>query len=53
MSMSDNFRRRYAIVGLGKTKTGYLPQYNGRMLEAEAARAAIEDAGLKPSDIDG
>lgn len=47
------FRDRFAIVGIGRTQVGHLPNYGGRLLQAEAARLAIEDAGLKPQDIDG
>lgn len=43
----------YAIVGLGLTKVGHVPGFSGRALAAEAARLAIEDAGLKNEDIDG
>lgn len=52
MALSD-FRRKFAIVGLGVTKVGHLPQYTGITLQTEAARLAIEDAGLKREDIDG
>lgn len=48
----NNFRDRFCIVGLGVTKVGHLPGCTPRMLEVEAARLAIEDAGLKPQDID-
>lgn len=47
------FRDRFAIAGLGVTKVGHVPGYTARALQAEAARLAIEDAGLKPQDIDG
>jgi len=52
MSKSD-FTRKYAIVGYGETKVGHLPEYSGRTLQTEAARLAIEDAGLRREDIDG
>ena len=41
-----------SIVGLGMV-TGPQPGKTTRLLETEAARLAIEDAGLKQSDIDG
>ncbi|MBI4331548.1 MAG: thiolase family protein [Chloroflexi bacterium] len=44
---------QYAIVGLGVTKVGHVPGFSGRALAAEAARMAIEDAGLRNEDIDG
>lgn len=53
MSSGNNFCDKFAIVGLGLTKQGRLPEYTARALEAEAARLAIEDAGLKREDIDG
>ncbi len=43
---------KYAIVGLGVI-AGPQPGRSERVLAAEAARLAIEDAGLKRSDIDG
>ncbi len=46
-------RDKFAIVGLGVTKVGHVPGFSGRALQAEAARLAIEDAGLKTQDIDG
>ena len=41
----------YAIVGLGVTEVGHLPGRSVLMLEAEAARLAMEDAGLEARDI--
>ncbi len=49
----SGFARKYAIVGVGATKVGRLPDYSARTLQTEAARLAIEDAGLKRTDIDG
>ena len=43
---------QYAIVGLGVV-AGQQPDRSERMLASEAARLAIEDAGLTPKDIDG
>ena len=50
--MAQDFRDSLAIVGLGML-TGPQPDRSRRALEAEAARLAIEDAGLRPQDIDG
>ncbi len=50
---ATEFSRKYAIVGIGATKVGRLPDYSARTMQAEAARLAIEDAGLKRQDIDG
>lgn len=49
------FRRRYAVVGLGVTNPIGRSEgrYSARAFQAEAARLAIEDAGLDPQDIDG
>ncbi|WP_052476121.1 beta-ketoacyl-[acyl-carrier-protein] synthase family protein [Cohnella kolymensis] len=44
--------KRCAIVGMGLI-TGLQEGKTSRLLEAEAARLAIEDAGLKRSDING
>ncbi|MEK7214864.1 MAG: thiolase family protein [Chloroflexota bacterium] len=49
-----DFFRKYAIVGVGTTKAiGSLPGYSSMSIWTEAAKAAIEDAGIKASDIDG
>lgn len=42
-----------AIVGVGATRMERRPQRSLAALAVDAALAAIEDAGLKPSDIDG
>ncbi len=42
---------KYSIVGLGVTPVGRVMGHSLLWNEAEAARLAIEDAGLKPSDI--
>ncbi len=44
-------RGGYAIVGLGVTEVGHLSGRSVLMLEAEAARLAMEDAGLAAKDI--
>ncbi len=46
-------RATSAIVGLGFSQTSRKPVGTPRSLAAEAVRAAITDAGLKPADIDG
>lgn len=48
-----SLRNRAVIVGVGESDIGRLPHMTGLGLNAQAARRAIADAGLKPSDIDG
>ncbi len=42
-----------AIAGVGTSKVGQVPDRSALQLQADAARAALEDAGLRMSDIDG
>ena len=51
--MSSNLRGKYAIVGVGQSPIGQVPNLSAIGLFAVAAKNAIEDAGLKKSDIDG
>lgn len=44
---------KYAIVGLGITKQGKLPDYTTRQVVAWAVKEALNDAGLERKDIDG
>lgn len=46
-------RNRAVIVGVGESDIGKLPHMTGLGLNAQAAKRAVEDAGLRPSDIDG
>ncbi len=46
-------KRRAVIVGVGHTDFGKLEGRTAWHLEAEAAAAAVADAGLGPSDVDG
>ena len=46
-------RNKAAIVGIGESELGKVPHLSGLGLNAQAAKRAIDDAGLKPSDIDG
>lgn len=50
--MASGFRDSLAIIGLGMV-TGPLPGRTIRAIQAEAARLAIADAGLKREEIDG
>jgi acetyl-CoA acetyltransferase len=45
---------RHAVIGgVGHTAFGRLPERTAFALEVEAARRAVEDAGLEPADVDG
>lgn len=50
--MEKFLKKKFAIVGLGLIP-GRFPEHTQRTLQAEAARLAIEDAGLKPSQVNG
>src|SRR5581483_10364379 len=43
---------RYAIVGIGETAVGKLPETTTFALTLQAVHRALADAGLKPSDVD-
>ncbi|MCW2636813.1 MAG: hypothetical protein JWQ99_3180 [Blastococcus sp.] len=47
------YQRSAAIVGAAHSELGEVPGSTGLGLMADAAVAAVADAGLKPSDIDG
>lgn len=49
MSLKD----KYAIVGIGQTRVGKIPEMSDYGLQVEAAKRAMDDAGLKKADIDG
>jgi acetyl-CoA acetyltransferase len=54
MSMgADVFEKRSIISGIGISRIGRRTGIPGLELTLEAARAALADAGLAPSDIDG
>lgn len=42
-----------AIVGVGETRVGVIPDRTSMQLHAEAAKRAIDDAGLSKGEIDG
>ncbi len=46
-------RNRAVIVGVGESDIGRLPNMTGLGLNAQAARRAIGDAGIRHTDIDG
>jgi acetyl-CoA acetyltransferase len=49
----DSIRNRVAIGGVGESATGQIPSMTGLGLVAQASLRALEDAGLKLTDIDG
>ena len=48
-----NLKDRYAIVGIGYTPQGRIPDRTALSFYLEACANAIMDAGLKKKDIDG
>jgi acetyl-CoA acetyltransferase len=46
-------RPQAAIVGIGQTRLGAIPDRSALQLQAEAAAAALADAGLTLADVDG
>ena len=42
-----------AIVGIGESRIGKVPDRSALQLQADASRAALADAGLRMADIDG
>lgn len=48
-----SLRDKYAIVGIGYTPQGRIPDRTALSFHLEACANAIEDAGLKREDIDG
>ena len=42
-----------AIAGIGESRVGRVPDRTALQLQTDATRAALEDAGLRLSDIDG
>ena len=50
---TSSMRGRAAIVGVGESDIGRLPNMSGLGLNAQAAKRALDDAGLRVSDIDG
>ncbi len=46
-------KNQVAIVGVGESDIGKVPHLSGLGLNAQACKRALDDAGLRPSDIDG
>ena len=51
--MIANVKDKAAIVGIGNTTFSKDSGVSELSLAVQAVKAAIDDAGLKPSDIDG
>jgi acetyl-CoA acetyltransferase len=51
--MSGTLRDRAAIVGIGQTEFSKASGRSELQLACEAAKAALDDAGLAPADVDG
>ena len=49
----ENLARRTAVAGIGATEFSKQSGRSELQLAAEAVSAAIDDAGLEPSDVDG
>jgi acetyl-CoA acetyltransferase len=49
----NQLRQRYCIVGVGNTAFGKTPGQSQVALNVAAIRAALDDAGLATSDLDG
>jgi len=51
--VSPHAFREIALVGVAESDLGKVPHKTAIQLAAEASREALEDAGLKKSDVDG
>jgi acetyl-CoA acetyltransferase len=49
----EKYESKVALTGIGMSRIGRRLEVGGRVLVIDACRKAIEDAGLKRSDIDG
>ena len=48
-----NIRDKYAFAGVGLTKLGKVPGMTPDELAARAISLALEDAGMRPDEVDG
>lgn len=53
MKTPTSLKNKVAIVGVGESDIGKVPHMTGLGLNAQAAKRALDDSGLKISDIDG
>jgi len=47
------FRNEIIIAGIGESDIGKVPELSGLGLNAQATKRALDDAGMKLSDVDG
>ena len=53
MTTSSFLKNKVALVGIGESNIGKVPECSGLGLNAQACKRALDDAGLKVSDVDG
>src|SRR5580765_604879 len=53
MKQAASLKNKVAIVGVGESDIGRVPNMSGLGLNAQAAKRALDESGLKVSDIDG
>ena len=53
MKAAASLKNKVVIAGVGESEIGRVPHMTGLGLNAQAAKRALDDAGLKVSDIDG
>jgi acetyl-CoA acetyltransferase len=53
MKTPASLKNKVAIVGVGESDIGRVPNMTGLGLNAQAAKRALDDAGLNVGDIDG
>jgi acetyl-CoA acetyltransferase len=53
MKNPASLKNKVAVVGVGESDIGRVPNMTGLGLNAQAAKRALDDAGLKVGDIDG
>ena len=51
--MGNGWSRQIAIVGIGESEIGTVPDKDPMELHAQAAKRALEDCGLTNTDVDG
>ena len=51
--MGNSWSRQIAVVGIGESDLGTVPDKDPMQLHAQAAKRALEDCGLTNKDVDG